>query len=139
MPLPRRLTKQQAVVAATLAVASRAVSAQELHERLVAERGRIGLATIYRALEAQVAEGTAGRVERAGHVTASVACVPEHHHHLVCTSCQRVEDLSEVAFAPLIRAVRRRHGFQVDHAALDLYGICQTCRDAHPAERTRSA
>lgn len=124
----RRLTKQRVIVAQALTAERQAVSAQELYERLHRGHPRLGLATIYRALEAQVEAGMATRLERPGHVSAYVACVPEHHHHLVCTSCQRVDDVSEEVVRPLLQAVRSRHGFLVDHAQLDLYGLCGRCR-----------
>lgn len=123
----RRPTKQRLTVAEALARERAAVSAQELHEKLRPAHPRLGLATVYRALEAQVQDGMASRFERAGHVSAYVACDPDHHHHLVCTSCQRVEDVSEEAVAPMLRAVRARHDFAVDHAKLDLYGLCGRC------------
>lgn len=126
----RRLTAQRVIVAEALAQARRAVSAQELHERLRKAHPRLGLATVYRALEAQVRDGMATRLERAGHVSAYVACDADHHHHLVCTRCQRVDDLAEDVVRPTIQAVQRRHDFQVDHAALDFYGLCPSCRRA---------
>jgi Fur family ferric uptake transcriptional regulator len=124
----RRLTKQRVIVAQALAAERQAVSAQELHERLHRTHPRVGLATVYRALEAQVEAGMATRLERPGHVSAYVACVPEHHHHLVCTSCQRVEDVDETILKPVLRGIRERHEFQVDHERLDFYGLCARCR-----------
>jgi Fur family ferric uptake transcriptional regulator len=124
----RRLTRQRVVVAEALARTGAAVSAQELHEQLRRRHPRLGLATVYRALEAQVESGMAQRLERPGHVYAYVACTPEHHHHLVCTVCQRVQDVDEAVVASMIKGVRDRHGFAVDHARLDLYGECATCR-----------
>jgi len=115
-------------VADALARERVALSAQELHERIRATHRRIGLATVYRALEAQVADRRATRLERPGHVYAYAACDPEHHHHLVCARCQRVEDVAEEVVRPLLRSVLAKHGFQVDHAQLDLYGICARCR-----------
>jgi Fur family ferric uptake transcriptional regulator len=85
---------------------------------------------VYRALEAQVRDGMATRLERPGHVSAYVACDADHHHHLVCTRCQRVDEIAEEVVRPTLQAVRRRHDFQVDHAALDLYGLCAACRSA---------
>src|ERR1700716_148230 len=124
----RRRTAQRVVVAEALAAAKRALSAQELYERISATHPTLGRATVYRALEAQVQDGMASRFERDGHVSAYIACDAEHHHHLVCTRCQRVEDLDETAVAPLLASVGRRHDFQVDHAALDFYGLCRSCR-----------
>jgi Fur family ferric uptake transcriptional regulator len=124
----RRLTRQRVIVAEALAAAKRALSAQELYQRIQASHPTLGRATVYRALEAQVQDGMASRFERDGHVSAYIACDAEHHHHLVCTSCQRVEDLDEATVAPLLASVGRRHAFQVDHAALDFYGLCRSCR-----------
>lgn len=124
----QRPTPQRVIVAEALAAAKHAVSAQELFERLRPRHPRLGLATVYRALEDQVELGMAGRLERSGHVSAYVACAPEHHHHLVCTSCQRVADVDETILRPMIRAVNDRHGFHVDHARLDFYGLCVRCR-----------
>src|SRR3989442_6156055 len=124
----RRLTGQRVIVAEALAREKQAISAQELYERLRPRHPRLGLATVYRALEAQVEAGMAGRLERPGHVSAYVACAPEHHHHLVCTSCQRVEDVDETILRPVLRGIRDRHDFQVDHERLDFYGLCARCR-----------
>lgn len=124
----RRLTTQRVVVAEALAREGAAVSAQELYERLRPRHPRLGLATVYRALEAQVESGMAQRLERPGHVYAYVACSPEHHHHLVCTTCQRVQDVDETVLASMLKGVRERHGFTVDHARLDLYGQCAACQ-----------
>lgn len=124
----RRLTRQRVIVAEALAAAKRALSAQELYERISTAHPTLGRATVYRALEAQVQDGMASRFERDGHVSAYVACDATHHHHLVCTKCQRVEDLDEAVVTPLLTSVGRRHEFQVDHAALDFYGLCRSCR-----------
>ena len=124
----RRRTAQRVVVAEALASAKRALSAQELYDRLRVSHPTIGRATVYRALEQQVEDGMASRFEREGHVSAYIACDAEHHHHLVCTSCQRVEDVAEDVVAPMLATVGRRHDFSVDHAALDFYGLCATCR-----------
>src|SRR5438874_12885835 len=101
----RRPTRQRVVVAVALAAAKRALSAQELYARIKPRHPTLGRATVYRALEAQVQDGMASRFEREGHVSAYVACDPEHHHHLVCTRCQRVDNLDETAIAPLLSSV----------------------------------
>jgi Fur family ferric uptake transcriptional regulator len=126
----RRLTDQRMVVAEALSAAKSAVSAQELHEQLRPRHPRLALATVYRALEAQVESGMARRFERGGHVSAYIACDPEHHHHLVCVRCQKVEDLDETILRPVLRGITDRHGFTVEHERLDFYGLCATCRRA---------
>jgi Fur family transcriptional regulator, ferric uptake regulator len=55
-----------------------------------------------------------------------------HHHHLVCDTCGRVEDLAagaalERAVSAAVEDARRQHGFQVEHHRLDLVGRCVDC------------
>lgn len=57
----------------------------------------------------------------------------EHHHHLVCTRCGRVEDFapSERLEADLhhsLAQVAEAAGFEVDLHRLDLVGTCAGCR-----------
>jgi Fe2+ or Zn2+ uptake regulation protein len=124
----RRLTDQRLIVAEALATGRAATSAQELYERLRPRHPRLALATVYRALEAQVESGMARRLERPGHVSSYIACAPEHHHHLVCTRCQKVEDVDETLLRPVLRGIADRHGFAVAHERLDFYGLCASCR-----------
>lgn len=124
----RRLTDQRLIVAETLAARREAVSAQELYAQMRGRHPRLALATVYRALEAQVESGMARRLERAGHVSSYIACDPEHHHHLVCVRCQKVDDLDESILKPVLRGITERHGFAVEHERLDFYGLCASCR-----------
>jgi Fe2+ or Zn2+ uptake regulation protein len=126
----RRLTGQRLLVAEALAGSREAVSAQELYERLRPRHPRLGLATIYRALETQVQSGMARRLERPGHISSYIACEPLHHHHLVCVRCQRVDDLDETILKPVLKGIGDRHGFAVEHERLDFYGLCAKCRRA---------
>jgi len=56
-----------------------------------------------------------------------------HHHHLVCSSCGSVEDVTvpeeiEELFDATLGRVAARHGFVVDGHRLDLLGSCRECR-----------
>ena len=56
----------------------------------------------------------------------------EHHHHLVCSQCGRVEDLPatpavERSVAAAIDQAARRAGFRTEHHRLDLVGVCARC------------
>jgi Fe2+ or Zn2+ uptake regulation protein len=56
----------------------------------------------------------------------------EHHHHLVCSSCGRVEDLPatpavEKSVAAAVEQAARRAGFRTLHHRLDLVGVCAQC------------
>jgi Fe2+ or Zn2+ uptake regulation protein len=56
----------------------------------------------------------------------------EHHHHLICASCGRVEDVPasaglERSVAAAAAAITRSTGFRTERHRLDLVGVCATC------------
>jgi Fe2+ or Zn2+ uptake regulation protein len=55
-----------------------------------------------------------------------------HHHHLVCSTCGRVEDLPATAalersVAAAVEDAAQRAGFTTQHHRLDLVGVCSRC------------
>jgi Fur family ferric uptake transcriptional regulator len=56
----------------------------------------------------------------------------EHHHHLVCSNCGRVDDLPATAaversVAAAIDEAASKAGFRTEHHRLDLVGLCANC------------
>jgi len=104
------------------------MTAEELWDRVRARQRGIGRATVFRTLDALIRAGAARRLERPGHIYAYVACDVEHHHHLSCTSCGRVEEIDESYIRPVADLVATDRGFVIDDAQLDFYGRCAQCR-----------
>jgi Fur family transcriptional regulator, ferric uptake regulator len=123
-----RVTRQRLLIAERLAAAGRQLTADALYRRLRREKPTLGRATVFRTLETLVDAGVARRLELEGHVYAYVACQPEHHHHLSCTRCGRVEEIDEAYVRPIARRVAADRGFEIDDARLDFYGRCARCR-----------
>ena len=71
----------------------------------------------------------------------------EHHHHLICSSCGRVEDITipddlEIDVDRTLDRLARRSGFAKVTHRLDLIGMCRDCasrseavRGSHHSER----
>jgi len=123
----RRPTQQRLLVLEALRRLPHTVTAQELYERLRGTHPLLGRATVFRSLDSLVEAGLAQRFERPGHVYAYAACSSEHHHHLVCTSCDTTIEIDEASIAALIHELSSRHAFTVHHSSLDFYGQCSRC------------
>lgn len=128
-----RVTPQRLSVAAALTGEGRQLTADELWRELRRREPGIGRATVFRTLEALVAAGVARRLEQNNHVYGYVACEPEHHHHLACNVCGRVEEIGESFVEPVAARVAAETGFVIDDARLDFYGRCADCAAAEPA------
>lgn len=123
-----RVTRQRLLVANALAGSGRQLTAEQLYRSLRRQVPGIGRATVFRTLETLVDAGVARRLELDGHVYAYVACLPEHHHHLACTRCGRVEEIDEAYITPIAQRLALDLGFEIDDARLDFYGRCAACR-----------
>lgn len=119
-----RNTPQRQAIVDALREADRAVTAQELHERL----SGVGLATVYRNLQRLADEGEADTLLRENGETAFMLCGAGHHHHLTCRQCGVVERIGDCRLDEWARQVAGEYGFtDVDHRA-ELVGICARCR-----------
>ncbi|GGV30344.1 Fur family transcriptional regulator [Streptomyces spectabilis] len=69
-------------------------------------------------------------IEPAGSPTRYELRVGDNHHHLVCRSCGRIEDVDcTVGHAPCLTPENDR-GFAVDEAEIIWWGVCASCRPA---------
>ena len=122
----RTTAQRRAVVAAALA-RSRPFTAQEL----VAELGAIGRATVFRTLDLLVRLGALSRMHA---VVAGERCVrytrcePEHHHHLRCRACGRVEEIEAPELERRLGAIARRRGYLSVAHEVEIAGLCPRCR-----------
>ncbi len=117
-----RLTAPRLRAAELFADAGHWMSPQELHQEAAGQGVDVGLTTVYRLLEAMTSVGLARRFAQDGRAYRYVYCHPSHHHHLICRSCGRVEEVDEC----LVRAPRRRT-FHVETHVLDFFGLCEAC------------
>lgn len=90
--------------------------------------------TIYREFERLKAEGVLREVLIDGK-TQYVELVNEddHHHHLICTVCKRLEDFDptpeiEKRIDELTGLVGRETRFGEMSHSVDFFGICQKCK-----------
>lgn len=106
----------------------RHLSAEDVYRMLVEEKSDIGLATVYRVL---TQFETAGILVRhhfdSGRATYELA-EGQHHDHIVCLRCGRVEEFVDVDIERMQKSVARKYGYELCDHSLILYGICEACR-----------
>jgi Fur family ferric uptake transcriptional regulator len=106
------------------------VSAQEIFDRLRAHGRAVGIATIYRVLDLLCAKGLVQRIDLGGGVARyePAHASGEHHHHLVCGECGKVEAFADEELERTLRKVQARTGYAVDAHDVVLRGACSDCR-----------
>lgn len=52
----------------------------------------------------------------------------EEHHHAICTSCGKIDDVSTCNIKRLEKEIEKAKGFHVSKHSLEFYGICSNCK-----------
>jgi Fur family ferric uptake transcriptional regulator len=122
----QRSTRQRRAVAAQLEATDDFRSAQDIHEALRREGEAVGLATVYRALQAMADAGEVDVLTQAGEAVYR-RCSETHHHHLVCRQCGKTIEVNGPAVERWTSSIAEKHGFSDVSHALELYGVCPDC------------
>jgi Fur family ferric uptake transcriptional regulator len=123
----RRPTRQRAAVAAVLADTEEFRSAQELHALLRDGGDKVGLATVYRNLQAMAADGEIDMLRTDEGEAVYRACSTGHHHHLVCRVCGRTVEVEGPTVEAWATRVSAEHGFTEVRHTLEIFGTCASC------------
>lgn len=124
----RRPTRQRAALADALAGTAEFRSAQDIHASLTASGTRVGLATVYRNLQAMAGEGEVDVIRTADGEAIYRACTTDqHHHHIVCRSCGLTVEVTGDAVERWAEAVAAEHGFSEVRHTLEIDGLCADC------------
>ncbi|MEO0480497.1 MAG: Fur family transcriptional regulator [Planctomycetota bacterium] len=102
------------------------LSAAEIWDQLRRARARIGLATVYRILKAEVDSGTVEPTEFPGGHTRFGSTGQQHHHHFLCEACDRA--FSVAGCVEGIEDIAPSH-FAVSGHAIMLFGQCEECQE----------
>ncbi|MEV2275069.1 transcriptional repressor [Nocardiopsis sp. NPDC049922] len=103
-------------------------SAQDLYADLRAEGSKIGLTTVYRALQALSDSGEVDVLRTDDGEAVYRACDSEaHHHHLVCRKCSTAVEIEGPAVEEWAAEVGARHGFTGVTHTVEVFGTCADC------------
>ena len=102
----------------------RHMTAEDVYRVLLEERSDIGLATVYRVLMQFEQAGLLSRSNFESGKAIYELNEGQHHDHLVCLDCGRVEEFFDPEIEKRQRAVAATHGFELQDHALSLYAVC---------------
>lgn len=128
-----RITRPRKAILEILIEKGRPATIEEIHQKL--EPGLCDLATVYRCLAAFEKLALVRRCHfHDGTSLYEIDMGPDHHHHIVCTACKKVESLDFCVVEGLERLVRDR-GYQNVSHMLEFFGVCGDCSKERGAGR----
>jgi len=102
----------------------RHMTAEDVYKALLSEDADIGLATVYRVLMQFEQAGLLKRSHFESGKSVFELNEGQHHDHLVCLTCGRVEEFYDAQIEQRQRAVAQTRGFELNDHALSLYAVC---------------
>ncbi|HBU27784.1 TPA: hypothetical protein DEB00_01560 [Candidatus Uhrbacteria bacterium] len=121
-----RVTQPRLALLLVLFRAQRPLRAQEVADKL--PKGRADTATVYRSMNALVDAGIVRRIDLDAHAKFFELDRGDDHHHLVCTLCQKIEDVHACEIDTITKQVLNGSTFsQINHHHLEFFGVCLAC------------
>ncbi|MGL5795978.1 MAG: Fur family transcriptional regulator [Waterburya sp.] len=119
-------TRSQERIMQVLQSLKRSISAQDLYIELRSRQQDMGLATVYRSLEALKIQG-AVQVRTLGNGESVYSSIQSDRHHLTCVNCGISIPIDECPVHDLERQLEKSHNFKVYYHTLEFFGLCQKC------------
>ncbi len=100
----------------------------QIYARVAKTDPKIGYTTVYRTLKLLTRLGFAAQRKFADGET-RYEPIPEgaHHDHLICLRCGKIIEFEDDHLESLQNRIARRHGFDIFHHRMELYGYCRQC------------
>ena len=102
----------------------RHMTAEDVFRVLLDDRSDVGLATVYRVLAQFEQASILSRSNFEGGKAVYELNEGQHHDHLVCMDCGRVEEFYDAEIEKRQHAVAKTKGFSIADHALSLYAHC---------------
>jgi len=112
----------------------RHMTAEDVFRVLLQDRSDIGLATVYRVLTQFEQAGILRRTHFEGGKAMFELDEGQHHDHLVCTSCGKVEEFYDAEIERRQQMIASEKGWVFQDHAMSLYGLCVSCTAANKAK-----
>jgi Fe2+ or Zn2+ uptake regulation protein len=120
-----RVTPQRQCIFDILYVNRAHATAEEIYGIAKERMPTISLKTVYETLHSLVAFGQIQQIDLGTRSIRFDADV-HHHHHLVCSSCGRIENI-DLDLGPLASTAAAGHGFVLGHTEVIVRGRCPNC------------
>jgi Fur family ferric uptake transcriptional regulator len=107
-------------------------SAQDIFTEMRSVGAKIGLTTVYRALQALNDDGRVDVLRTDDGEAVYRACASSvHHHHLVCRKCGRTVEVAGPDVERWAEAIGAEHGFAEITHTVEVFGTCADCASPH--------
>ncbi|MEH1909200.1 MAG: Fur family transcriptional regulator [Nostoc sp.] len=120
-------TRSQERIFNLLKTIKKGISAQDIYVELRNTNQSMGLATVYRSLDALKLEGIV-QVRNLANGEALYSLAQQDKHHLTCLQCGVSIPINQCPVHDLEDQLESNHKFKVFYHTLEFFGLCSQCQ-----------
>jgi Fur family ferric uptake transcriptional regulator len=120
-------TRSQERILNLLKTIKQGISAQGIYVELRNRNQSMGLATVYRSLEALKLEGLV-QVRTLANGEALYSLAQQDKHHMTCLQCGISIQFNECPVHELETHLQAAHKFKIFYHTLEFFGLCNQCQ-----------
>lgn len=125
-----KLTNARLTVLNVLEDSGGHITSAEVLERVSALDPSIGRASVFRTLDLLTSLSIIRPTYLHSSLTPTYVLMPDgHHHHIICTNCNRVIEFEECALGNVEANLEKQLGVKLTGHLLEFYGLCDRCHD----------
>ena len=125
-----KLTNARLTVLTALETGDGHITSTELLERVNELDSTIGRASVFRTLDLFTRLNIVRPTYIDSSVTPTYVFMPNgHHHHIICTNCNRVIEFENCGLDALTHELEQRLHVHLTGHLLEFYGICDHCSE----------
>ncbi len=132
-----RLTIGRELILDILSKSDKHLSAEDIYVKVHSRNPAIGLTTVYRTLDVLSNIGLVYKYDfgdgRARYELSEGPKGAKHHHHLICTKCNRVIDYTDFIDEEVEllnqteKGLSKKYDFKITNHLIQFYGLCNAC------------
>jgi len=134
-----RITAPREAILDVLSKSNKHLSAEDIYIKIHTRYPGVGLTTIYRTLDILANMGLIVKFDfgdgRARYELVKGPKGKEHHHHLICTNCNRIIDYTDFMDEEIKllerteKELSKKYNFKTTNYLIRFYGLCEKCQE----------
>jgi Fur family transcriptional regulator, ferric uptake regulator len=126
------LTRSQEIILKKLEALDTPISAQNLYTLLRENYPRLGLATVYRALDVLKLRGLIQCRTNVSNSESIYSLINRHDQYITCLRCGQSVKIDVFMLSELEAQLEQSQSFQIFYHTLEFFGVCSPCGKIQP-------
>ncbi len=123
-------THQKDLILETFLANEGHMSVEDVYALVKRKDKKVGIVTVFRTLKSLTACGIAKEITLGDGLTRFEHCYRHPvHHHIICTTCHNVIEFVSPELEKVQEAIVDRYKFQQVNQRIQIYGVCEDCRE----------